>query len=151
MREIFDNIIMIDEDRSEPSEIQVKEVKGLSDKWYKLNPGTRLNWYELLRPFQGSLKAYAAEKPLRYMSDGESFMGDSLFCEYAYVINLNKEVLEFYEGFQKKVSNNRYKKFIGEEGKYRNVKLVLEIPFKTIRESPTEWIVNNMVQATSKE
>ena len=35
------------------------------------------------------------------LADSSSFAGDSLFCEYAYVIDLDKNVLEMYRGFNK--------------------------------------------------
>jgi hypothetical protein len=35
------------------------------------------------------------------MTDNIDFAKDSLFCEYAYVIDLNRNVLEVYEGFNK--------------------------------------------------
>jgi hypothetical protein len=36
------------------------------------------------------------------MSNHINFAGDSLFCEWAYVINLDKNVLEVYTGFNKR-------------------------------------------------
>ena len=32
-------------------------------------------------------------------TEDSAFLGDSLFCEYAYIINLDDNVLEFYVGF----------------------------------------------------
>lgn len=38
-----------------------------------------------------------------------SFIKDSLFCEYAYIINLDNNTLEYWKGFQKvPQENNRY-------------------------------------------
>lgn len=55
--------------------------------------------YVLTRGMQGRIEAYLDAE---FMEDGgEEFMGDSLFCEYAYIINLDDGVLEFYRGFQK--------------------------------------------------
>lgn len=56
-----------------------------------------------------------------------SFAGDSLFCEYAYVIDLDKGVFEAYEGFnEEKVTEGRF--VSGDESlddsKYEPVKIV---------------------------
>lgn len=54
-------------------------------------------WYDVLRPAQGRLDDYLA---LRYMPDAGEFIQDSLFCEWAYIVNLDDNVLEVYQGFQ---------------------------------------------------
>lgn len=41
--------------------------------------------------------------------DASDFLRDSLFCEYAYIINLDDKALEFYTGFNRdKEANGRY-------------------------------------------
>ena len=55
------------------------------------------DWYCLLRNAQGNP---AAMLQVQKYEDSASFMLDSLFCEYAYIINLDENVLEFYRGFQ---------------------------------------------------
>lgn len=40
-----------------------------------------------------------SDKPLR-LKDSRTFAADSLFCEYAYVIDLDANTLEVYSGFQ---------------------------------------------------
>ena len=71
------------------------------------------------------------------MIDSRSFMKDSLFCEWAYVINLTTNKLEIYRGFQKKPQKNRYytRKQICKG--YYNVKLVIEFPLDAI---PDDWV-----------
>jgi hypothetical protein len=74
----------------------------------RLEPYTDLNvsrqstedWYCLLRQTQGDI---ASILNCGYMIDGESFISDSLFCEYAYVINLDTNMLECYRGFQEEL------------------------------------------------
>ena len=46
---------------------------------------------------QGSLKAYL---DAGVMPDNLDFAQDSLFCEWAYVVDLDAGVLEVYKGFQ---------------------------------------------------
>jgi len=49
---------------------------------------------------EGLLHLFMTGK-LRRMPDSHEFMGDSLFCEWAYIINLDSCRLEFYKGFVK--------------------------------------------------
>lgn len=65
-----------------------------------------------------------------------NFLKDSLFCEYAYIINLDNNTFEFYVGFNKNPNaKGRYAKYkidnlIGE--KYYGVKLKKVIPLNDI-------------------
>ena len=47
------------------------------------------------------------------LSDATNFAADSLFCEWAYVIDFDKNVLECYGGFTKEPvgDDNRFKQF----------------------------------------
>lgn len=60
-------------------------------------PEENASWYQLLRETQGDLDAMLAAG---YIEDGSDFPLDSLFCEWAYIVNLDDEVLEVYKGFQ---------------------------------------------------
>ena len=42
------------------------------------------------------------------MIDKQDFLHDSLFCEWAYIINLTDNILEVYTGFQKEKPKGRY-------------------------------------------
>lgn len=64
---------------------------------------------------------------IKNILDESSFMKDSLFCEWAYVINLDTNMFEVYEGFQKSKSNSRYQPYNDMDG-YWGVKLIREIP-----------------------
>ena len=53
-------------------------------------------------------------EPFRYMRPSPPFIQDSLLCEYAYVVNLDEQTLEFYVGMQTEPQEgNRY----GTEGR----------------------------------
>ena len=54
------------------------------------------DWYCLLREAQGNLKIYV-DKVIPYMIDSNSFLEDTLFCEWAYILNLDTGLLEIYE------------------------------------------------------
>jgi len=71
------------------------------------------------------------------------FLFDSLFCEYAYIINLDENILEFYIGFNKNPeADGRYAYKIGERG-YCGVRLA-----KTMK---LEDIMNNKYRADEEE
>lgn len=58
------------------------------------------SWYCLLRQTQGSemiVQVYTHN--LDVMIDNFDFLKNSLSCEYAYIINLDNDTLELYEGF----------------------------------------------------
>jgi hypothetical protein len=58
--------------------------------------------------------------------DQTEFAADSLFCEWAYLINLDKNVLEVYQGFNKKPlgKTQRFKYFEKPEEEYKPIRCV---------------------------
>lgn len=126
---LFDNIELVDED-STPTQSQIDECikDGYTD--FCVASQSTTDWYCLLRNLQGNFVAYQRclnQNSKVYMTDGIDFIKDSLFCEYAYIINLDDEVLEFYEGFQKFPQiDNRYG--VNSDRDYYPCKLSLTIP-----------------------
>lgn len=93
------------------------------------------DWYCLLRKLQGDLGAYVEHKAIP--GGGEKFMLDSLFCEWAYVVNVDDMTLEVYKGFQEAPHDlGRYAALPG-DGKYFPVALVAAFPLDDI---PRNWI-----------
>jgi len=102
------------------------------------------DWYSLLREMQGNLFAHTTEG---VMIDGNAFIMDSLFCEYAYILNLDEETFEVYEGFQQNLHNDgRYGGEVPEPepypnggipAKYYGCRLVATFPMAAI---PEDWI-----------
>ena len=132
MKDIFDNIFLVNESDT-PTENQINQCieNGFSD--FNVRSGKKTDWYCLLRNCQGNLECLANVEPnsYAYMINNNDFIKDSLWCEYAYIINLDDEVLEFYEGFQEKPQEgNRY----GTEQNrgYYPCKLSLTIPLSEI-------------------
>ena len=76
------------------------------------------------------------------------FIKDSLFCEYAYIINLDTHVLEFWRGFQTKPNhNNRYGFNISSQGvgyTYYPCNLIWEIKLLDINLQNINTIVDEM-------
>jgi hypothetical protein len=68
---------------------------------------------------------------VRELYDDTSFAGDSLFCEYAYVLDLDNKVLEIYKGFNKTVPKGRFAKILNPDrsGGYGPVTLLKKIKF----------------------
>ena len=104
MNEIYDRLILVNEN-DKPTQEQIEECK----RYYNgdVSNKTPEDWYCLLREAQGEPNEY--KNGLRYMIDNHDFIKDSLFCEFAYIINLDTKKLEFWKGFQRKSDpNNRY-------------------------------------------
>ena len=99
MKDIFARLVMVNESDA-PSDEMIDKFQGFANTG--VGRGTAQDWYCLLRELQGELnklKAIDGEIP---MIDKHDFIKDSLFCECAYIIDLDEEVLEFWIGFQQK-------------------------------------------------
>lgn len=127
MNEIFDRIVLVDE-LSKPTRAQIMECI----EFYNGDVSTQSadDWYCLLRNAQGDLNVYKHE--FKYMTDGNDFIKDSLFCEYAYIINLDTNCLEFWLGFQTEpYTSNRYgTETCDNRGKYYPCKMVSYYPIE---------------------
>lgn len=104
MNEIYDKLVLVEEG-SKPTKKQIGEcIEFYNDG---VSTGNIEDWYCLLRKAQGNPNVY--KHGLKYMIDNHEFIKDSLFCEYAYIINLDTSCLEFWVGFQKEpYDGNRY-------------------------------------------
>jgi len=103
LEKTFYRIILID-GNTPPNEEQIKQCSKFLD--LGVSNKTKQDWYCLLREAQGNPEAYVND--LVYMVDSAAFLKDSLFCEWAYIINLDTKRLEIYEGCQKRAQKNRY-------------------------------------------
>ena len=75
--------------------------------------------YCLFRKIQNSWMNEIYKGELQHFYFNNKFIYDSLFCEYAYIINLDTMKLEFYDGFQDKPQiGNRYGAEPNEDGYY---------------------------------
>lgn len=95
------------------------------------------DWYCLTHAAQGDI---ALQLELGFGELGNDFPRDSLFCEYAYIINLDTMELEFYEGFnENREAEGRYARGDDEDFArhgYAGVRLVGEAPLDDI---PEDW------------
>ncbi len=79
------------------------------------------------------------------LGDSLSFAGDSLMCEFAYVVNMDTEMLEIYQGFNK-VALDLTERFISAPARdgYKPVKHLRDIPFHEATAQAMQDLENEM-------
>lgn len=91
-------------DYYDPDATPSQYLKEKYKKFSNLNVSSRSldEWYCLLREIQGvDTLTHILSGELRHAEkNAMSFIKDSLFCEYAYIVNLDACTLELYRGFQ---------------------------------------------------
>jgi hypothetical protein len=104
--------------------------------WTDLGVASRStdDWYCLLRQTQGS--PTEALKAGVMLSD-RGFAADSLFCEYGYIVDLDGQQFEVYEGFQHAPhSDGRFAQMgvrpTAVSGDYYPIRLVASYPFDAL-------------------
>ena len=119
------NIQMINED-SKPSPHQIQRCINNLTINLEVGDQSQEDWYCLLREAQGDLNKYCQ---VGMMIDNKEFLEESLFCEWAYIVNLDTKKLEVYKGFNKnKGGKGRYANLQSEPySKYYGVVLLFEL------------------------
>lgn len=92
---LIDNLTVVSQ-KVEPTAQQISELSMFADT--KVSTGELSEWYVLLRKTQGNPAMILYSGHVEDMTD---FGKDSLFCEWAYAINMKDNTFEVYEGFQK--------------------------------------------------
>ena len=142
LKERFKHVVLVDEQTDKPTpEDQKKYVEaGFYDD--RVGHQTPADWYGLLRNIQGMEYLDAVlDGRCQHWIDSKDFLKDSLFCEYAYLINLDDNSLEFYEGFNKKPDKHSPLPFPQEPG--REDRDYYPVRFKgkaAINAIPDDWI-----------
>ena len=138
IRKDFDKIQLVKE-TSRPSKKQIKICRnaGLSD--LTVSDKEITDWYCLMRLAQGDLTQNVQSG---LMIDSREFLYDSLFCEWAYIINIDNSLLEVYKGDQKSAGEGRYsnRKSSNSLSEYYGVTLVAELDIKEIKTLDTDYI-----------
>ena len=149
MNELADK--MVDVSDTKPTNEQISECAPYCN--LQVSEQSTADWYCLLRDTHGNLK-YLENVP--YYENSNSFLEDSLFCEYAYIINLDTNCLEFYKGFNHKPLKNagRYAGLHevhtdNQKVEYFGVELRLNIPLTALRKLSTNKVVLLMDESTA--
>jgi len=87
------------------------------------------DWYCLLRETQGNL---AKILECGYILDSKDFAKDSLFCEWGYVVDLDRMVLEVYKGFQKECHIDGRFALLKSQGEYYPIRLIAVYSFDNL-------------------
>lgn len=97
-----------------------------------------ITYYRLLREAQPS-SGIANVVDAGVMIEGADFMADSVFCEYAYIVNLDEMTVEFYKGFQSKPHNKGRYASLPSKHDYFPVALVGSYPIAGVAEWARTW------------
>jgi hypothetical protein len=131
VREATAKLRVVDGDK--PSTHEDIESVGLQYANTRVSSGKLSEWYVLLRETQGNPEAIL---DAGVMIDGQDFPYDSLFCEFGYLVDLDKNVFEVYAGFQQEAHDKgRFAKRTGEHlarDGYAPVALVASWPFDNL-------------------
>jgi hypothetical protein len=126
LRRRVEEILMVGNEDDIPSAEELEFFRDFLDESVG-DTSNGLTWYNLLRRAQGNLLAYLSAG---VMIDSAYFIEDSLFCEWAYIINLDTNCLEVYEGFNRDRREGRYAQDAKpNEGGYLPCSLRTEISF----------------------
>lgn len=120
-----------------PTPEQIEAYKEYAD--LSVSNQSYEDWYCLLRNIQGLPTLIEIMKgKLKHGFLYNDFIKDSVFCEYAYVINLDDNTIEFYKGFQTEPQEgNRFGVVPRKEGdEYYPCKMVGKCSLKKI---PLKW------------
>lgn len=129
------NIKLIDGE-TPPTEEEIEQYKEFANT--NVSTGEVEEWYVLLRETQGDLSAYT-DAGVTHMIDASTFLIDSLFCEWAYIVNLDTKLLEVYKGFNTEPSDKGRYASIKDEVDYQRstdyygVTLLTTIPLDYLR------------------
>jgi len=148
LRDVASKIILVDPN-SKPSPELIERYWKYVDT--NVSEQTVEEWYCLLRHTQGDLTPYNDD--LEHMIDNHEFLHNSLFCEWAYIINVDTGKFEAYQGFNKDPSApGRYASSSrkGDE-EYQGVALIKEIPIVDIKENRIDDFVKELEEIDESE
>lgn len=119
----------IDDEKQEEIDKWLEKI-GCKDGWMNMEQSKKYQKkYPLLtRDNGGSIfeLIYESKDSINWINNSEDFVGDGLFCEWAYVVDMDKRTFEVYKGFNQEplTENDRFYKFT-EPGDYHPAKLLI--------------------------
>ncbi len=104
----FSKVVLVnDYGNKKPTEKQIERYVANGFCKSAVSSGSLEEWYCLLRGTQNGVAIKAIlDGKLNHLINSFDFLKDSLFCEYAYIMNLDDHCLEFYEGFNHEPDKN---------------------------------------------
>lgn len=103
LSDTFDNIVLVDNNTKPTKELINYCIENNVVNLIVSNR-TVEDLYCLLHETQGELSLYL--NGFKYMLNGNDFINDTLFCEYAYVINLDTNTLDITFGWENRITKS---------------------------------------------
>jgi len=167
LRDIAERIELVDE-TTPPTRRQINMCQKAGTVNLGVSGQSTKDWYCLLRNAQGDLGIYRRDEngmaPLPFMIDSHQFLIDSLFCEWAYIINLDTGMLEIYRGFNKnRDAKGRFCKRVGRyascqcddqyyrDNHYYGVQLIWEMPLRQARRLTDEDFIREVNRLAGRD
>jgi hypothetical protein len=130
VREAASALVVVKED-TPPTPEQQEALRRFADQG--VSTGSLDEWYVLLRNTQGDFKLTLESGVIL---DGNDFASDSLFCEWGYVVDLDNNVFEVYQGFNHGPDViGRFASRDGGRGDYLPITLVASFPLDDLPNS----------------
>jgi len=137
LKKIAQGVILVDED-DVPTEEQIEICREAGLVNLNVSEQNEKDWYCLMRNAQDNLFIYMEtpeKKAIPYMRNSCDFTSESLFCEGAYILNIDTGMFEIYTGFNKDINaKGRYASLCANINGFCGVRLIWEIPFEEARE-----------------
>lgn len=140
LRRNMKKLTPVSEEQKVPPDLQKKYSRFFNDG---VSTQSKEDWYCTLRSVQGApLFKAALSGDLCHFIEGKTFLRDSLFCEWAYVLNFDTNSLEVYKGVQKKAPKHNVlveDELGGCDKDYHACERIRNVPFDKVYED--NWIV----------
>ena len=102
IKERVANVKLVRQDAKPSKKKILKYAKYANLALGALDPLGECDWYSLLRDLQGvGILNQVIRGKVKHMTDDGDFLVDGLFCEWAYIINLDEETLEVWHKAKK--------------------------------------------------
>lgn len=162
MIKMLERVKFIDDEKQKEIDEWFKSI-GVNDGWMNMEQSAMYQAkYPLLTRDNGANVLnllMESEDDVLWLHDSTDFAADSLFCEWAYVLDLDKRVLEVYTGFNKGEVDKKSRFADLEESdngssEYKTVSLLAKYRFKDLKGMTTdEWatIVEKIGQEEEEE